>query len=109
MIHSILVARNIKGHLDDSPSLYSGVQQGGFSKWLFCFQRPVVKRGHDPALENVGSTDSDKRVESRLYLLLTLGVVKTGRCVKAPKLDKRENRPQWITLWITTRHLAMSG
>ena len=109
MIRSILVARNIKGHLDDSPSLYSGVQQGGFSKWLFCFQRPVVKRGHDPALENVGSTDSDKRVESRLYLLRKLGVVKTGRCVKAPKLDKRENRPQWITLWITTRHLAMSG
>ena len=75
----------------------------------FLFLRLVIKRGHDPALENVGSTDSDKRVESRLYLLLTLGVVKTGRGLKAPKLDKREHRPQWITLWITTRHLAMSG
>ena len=109
MIRSILVARNIKGHLDDSPSLYSGVQQGGFSKWLFCFQRPVVKRGHDPALVNVGATDTDKRVEPGLYLLGNLGIVKTGRGVRTPKLDKREHRPQWITLWITTRHLAMSG
>jgi hypothetical protein len=64
----------------------------------------VAIRGHNPALENVGSTDSDKRTEPCLYLLRKLGVVKTGR-VPDSKLDKRENRPQWITLWITTRHL----
>ena len=75
----------------------------------FLFLRLVIKRGHNPPLVNVDATDTDKRTEPGLYLLLTLGVVKTGRCVKAPKLDKRENRPQWITLWITTRHLAMSG
>ena len=71
----------------------------------FLFPRLVVKRGYDPALENVGSTDSDKRGEPCLYLLRKLGVVKTGGCLTAPNLDKRENRPQWITLWITTRHL----
>jgi len=100
-IRSILVARNIESHLGNSPSLFTGVRQGGFFKWLFCFVRLVVKRGHNPALENVGSTDSDKRTEPCLYLLRKLGVVKTGR-VPDSKLDKRENRPQWITLWITT-------
>jgi hypothetical protein len=75
----------------------------------FLFLRLVIKRGHDPALVNVGATDTDKRVESCWYLLRKLGVVKTGSSQKATKLDKREHRPQWITLWITTRHLAMSG
>ena len=104
-IRSILVARNIESHLGNSPSLFTGVRQGGFFKWLFCFVRLVVKRGHNPALVNVGATDTDKRVEPGLYSLLTLGIVKTGRGVRTPKLDKREHRPQWITLWITTRHL----
>jgi hypothetical protein len=71
----------------------------------FLFPRLVVKRGYDPALENVGSTDSDKRGEQGVYLLRKLGVVKTLEGQNPFNLDKRENRPQWITLWITTRHL----
>ena len=102
MIHSILVARNIKGHLDDSPSLYSGVQQGGFSKWLFCFQRPVVKRGHDLPLENVDATDSDKRGEQGVCLLRKFGAVKTLVEVVLNNLDKREHLTLVDNLGTTT-------
>ena len=75
----------------------------------FLFSRPVVKRGHDLPLENVDATDSDKRGEQGVCLLRKFGAVKTLVEVVLNNLDKRENRPQWITLWITTRHLAMSG
>ena len=41
----------------------------------FCFVPP--DRDHRPVLENVGATDSDKRGELALCLLLTLGAVQT--------------------------------
>jgi len=82
---------------------YLWVSTEGSCKGLFLLL--VAIRGHDPALENVGSTDSDKRGEQGVYLLRKLGVVKTLEGQNPFNLDKRENRPQWITLWITTRHL----
>jgi len=90
MIRSILVARNNQSHLGNSPSLFTGVRQGGFFKWLFCFQRLVIKRGHDLPLENVDATDSDKRGERGVYLLRKLGIVKTLEAFSL-NLDKREH------------------
>ena len=71
--------------------------------------KSVIKRGHNPAFVNVGATDTDKRGEQGVCLLGNFGAVKTLVEVVLNNLDKREHRPQWITLWITTRHLAMSG
>ena len=102
MIRSILVVRNKQSHLGNSPSLLSGVRQGGFFKWLFCFQRPVVKRGHDLPLENVDATDSDKRGEQGVCLLRKFGAVKTLVEVVLNNLDKREHLTLVDNLGTTT-------
>jgi hypothetical protein len=47
-----------------------GNDRGGSLSGFFCFQRQNVKRGHNPPLDDVDATESDKRVEQGLYLLL---------------------------------------
>jgi len=101
-IRSILVARNIESHLGNSPSLFTGVRQGGLLKWLFCFVRLVVKRGHDLPLENVDATDSDKRGEQGVCLLGNFGAVKTLVEVVLNNLDKREHLTLVDNLGIST-------
>ena len=68
-----------------------GNDRGGSLSGFFVFSDWNSKRGYNPALVNVDATDTDKRTEPGLYLLRKLGVVKTGRGLKAPKLDKREH------------------
>jgi hypothetical protein len=68
-----------------------GNDRGGSLSGFFVFSDWNIKRGYDPALDDVDATESDKRTEPGLYSLRKLGVVKTGRGLKAPKLDKREH------------------
>jgi len=92
MIRSILVVQNILKPLGKlSLPVYQGHDRGGSLSGFFVFSDWNIKRGHNPPLENVDATDSDKRTEPGLYSLRKLGIVKTGRGVKAPKLDKREH------------------
>ena len=91
MIRSILVVRNIKATWKTLPPCYQGHDRGGSLNGFFVFSDWNIKRGYNPALVNVDATDTDKRTEPGLYSLRKLGVVKTGRGLKAPKLDKREH------------------
>jgi hypothetical protein len=92
MIRSILVARNIlKPFRKPTLPRTEGCDRGGSLSGFFVFSDWNIKRGYNPALDDVDATESDKRTEPSLYLLRKLGVVKTGRGVKAPKLDKREH------------------
>ena len=47
-----------------------GNDRGGSLSGFFVFSDWNIKRGHNPPLENVDATDSDKRVEQGVYLLL---------------------------------------
>jgi len=91
MIRSILVARNMKPFRKLSLPVLQGSDRGGSLSGFFVFSDWNIKRGYNPALVNVDATDTDKRTEPGLYSLRKLGVVKTGRGLKAPKLDKREH------------------
>ena len=91
MIHSILVVRNIKATWKTLPPCYQGYDRGGSLSGFFVFSDWNIKRGHNPPLENVDATDSDKRVEQGLCLLRKFGAVKTLEGLTPFKLDKREH------------------
>ena len=66
----ILVARNIfKPFRKLSLPVLQGSDRGGSLSGFFVFSDWNIKRGHNPPLENVDATDSDKRVEQGLCLL----------------------------------------
>ena len=92
MIYSILVARNIfKPFRKLSLPVVQGCDRGGSLSGFFVFSDWNIKRGHNPPLENVDATDSDKRGEQGVCLLRKFGAVKTLEGLTPFKLDKREH------------------
>ena len=90
-MNPILVARNIKPFRKLSLPVLQGSDRGGSLSGFFVFSDWNIKRGHNPPLENVDATDSDKRVEQGLCLLRKFGAVKTLEGLTPFKLDKREH------------------
>jgi hypothetical protein len=68
-MNTILVARNMKPFRKPTLPRTEGCDRGGSLSGFFVFSDWNIKRGYDPALDDVDATESDKRVEQGLCLL----------------------------------------
>lgn len=79
-------------HLENPPSPCSGVQQGGFFKWLFLFLTVIPYGGITHPLRMwMRQTQINVLNRACISCLTRLGVVKTLEGLTPFKLDKREH------------------